>query len=191
MSHEDDGKANTTQVNNMFLIGAGFTRAVFQKNAPLNADVLPFVVRDNPKTLLTRYRIRYHTDDIEVLLTRLDLEMLELKSEYLSNDRESINRDLVAYFEQFRFTEQVLHSNQWLEAFANDVFHGQDAIITLNYDSFLEALLDHFQVWTPNKGYAILNDFLSSCPENPKGVLIYKLHGSVYLKEASSYPDKE
>jgi hypothetical protein len=71
------------------------------------------------------------------------------------------------------------------------MFHQHDAIITLNYDCFLEGLLNNFQDWTPNKGYAILNNFLSSCPENPKGILIYKLHGSVYLLEASSYPDKE
>lgn len=190
MSYEDDGRPNTTQVNNIFLMGAGFTRAVFQ-DAPLNADLLHLIIQDNPQTLLRKYKVRYHTDDIEVLLTRMDLETEELQSERLRRDREAINQDLAKYFERFRFRDQILENKNWLEDFAKKVLQPNDAIITTNYDCFLEGLLDYFQMWTPNNGYPKLGCSSPSVPENPHNILIYKVHGSEHFVECPAPPDIE
>ncbi|MDO9528217.1 MAG: hypothetical protein Q7J27_03565, partial [Syntrophales bacterium] len=54
-----------------------------------------------------------------------------------------------------------------------------DAIVNLNYDCSLEGILDNYEVWSPNKGYArIENFFEDSLPENSKNIRIYKIHGS-------------
>jgi hypothetical protein len=183
MSHEQHGEAKTIEVKNMFLIGAGFTKAVFP-NAPLNANLLHLVIQDNPQTLLRTYKVRYHTDDIEILLTRMDLETEELQSERLRRDRETINHDLAKYFERFRFRDQILENNKWLQDFAKKVLQPNDAIITTNYDCFLEGILDYYEVWSPNNGYPKLNCWPASCPGNPLGILIYKVHGSEHFVES-------
>jgi len=196
MSRDGSSEAKTKEVNDIFLIGAGFTRAVFQ-DAPLNADLVPFVVRDNPKTLLTKYRIRYHTEDIEILLTRMDLEMEELQSEQLRRDRETIKQDLAKYFERFRFRAQILENNRWLEDFAKNVFQPNDAIITTNYDCFLEGLLDLYKIWHPHEGYVNVYDprIPTNSPEtilkNPKGIKFYKIHGSENFSEFKVFDNGE
>ncbi len=172
-----------SSINNLFLLGAGFTKAVFPK-APLNADLLRFVAKYNPETLLRMYQIRYHTDDIEILLTRLDLEIVELQSETLRKDREQINEQIAECFSQFRWG-RVANTQpckqDWLGRFATEVFKPKDVIITLNYDCFLEGLLDHHKMWSPINGYPPsinVSNYNKRLPENPKGIIIYKIHGS-------------
>jgi len=172
-------------INNLFLIGAGFTRAVFPE-APLNADLLRSIIDNNPKTLLEKYKLRYQTDDIEILLTRMDLEAVELQSERLKQDRQKINEEIAAYFRQFRFGkhEARLRDTSWLQQLAKSVFTEYDAIVSLNYDCLLDGALDYYKVWSPSKGYGAADvkvevpgtDF-EKLP-NPKNILIYKIHGS-------------
>jgi hypothetical protein len=184
-------ETQTLQINNMFLIGAGFTKAVFQ-NAPLNANLMHLVIQDDPQTLLRTYKVRYHTDDIEILLTRMDLETEELQSEQLRRDREFIKHDLTKYFERFRFCAQILGNNKWLENFAKKVLRPNDAIITTNYDCFLEGLLDHYKIWQPTEGYINAHD-PSQRPNfhraqgSPKGIKFYKIHGSEHFRECKVF----
>ena len=59
------------QVNNLYLIGAGFTKAVFH-NAPLNIELLERLIENNPAdSILQKYKEKYHSDDIQELLTNL------------------------------------------------------------------------------------------------------------------------
>lgn len=181
-------------VNNLFLIGAGFTKSVFPE-APLNTDLLQSIIDDNPKTLLRKYKIRYRTDDIEILLTCMDLETEELQSERLIRDREAIKHNLAKYFERFRFRDQILENNKWLEDFAKKVFQPNDAIITTNYDCFLEGLLDYYNIWHIREGYVNVYDpsWMSKSPEtkeNPKGIKFYKIHGSENFRECKVFDDK-
>jgi hypothetical protein len=186
---------NKPQANNLFLLGAGFTRAVFPE-APLNEDLFHEIVLAYPKTKLNLYSKKYGSEDIEILLTRLDLEIAELQSEKLRKDRENINRDLAEYFQRFRFGRKRPENNNWLEPFAREVFHANDAIITTNYDCFLEGLLDHYQVWHPKEGYINVHDpsWCANSPErlkNPKGIKFYKIHGSEHFKECKVFDEEK
>ena len=187
-------ESSSKEVNNLFLIGAGFTKAVFP-NAPLNADLLRSIIKANPETLLRKYQIRYHTDEIEILLTRLDLEKEELKSEQLREDRKKINEDIAKYFGRFRFRSQILQDNKWLEYFAKQILQSNDAIITTNYDCFLEGMLDYSEVWHTREGYINAYDpsEMANCPEtreNPKGIKLYKIHGSENFRECKVLDEK-
>ena len=56
---------------NIYLLGAGFTKAAYPK-APLNNDLLEAIITNGGKKLL-EYQERYKSDDIERLLTQIDL----------------------------------------------------------------------------------------------------------------------
>ncbi|MEJ2701176.1 MAG: SIR2 family protein [Sedimentisphaerales bacterium] len=177
----------------MFLIGAGFTRAVFSE-APLNKDLFHEVVNTNPKTKLNLYSKKYGVEDIEILLTRLDLEIAETKSNVLEQDRARIEMDIFKYFSRFRFAKTKLDQNPWLGKFAREVLCENDAIVTTNYDCFLEGLLDFYEVWSPSKGYGgvevdVPGSSLSKLP-NPKNILIYKIRGSENFHTSAVQSDR-
>jgi hypothetical protein len=187
-------KNKETQVNNLFLIGAGFTKAVFP-DAPLNEDLLSVLCKGTQCTTLKRYYRERKTNDIEILLTYLDLEILRPthKQQALQQVRKDIEQQLAKYFEQFRFKEEVLKENNWLEFFTKS-FNRNDAIITLNYDCLLEGVLDYYGVWSPKGGYAVLdnNPLLGSeFPQNERNIRIFKIHGSEHFIEASGIPNRE
>jgi len=174
--------------NNLFLLGAGFTRAIFP-NAPLNKDLLPVLCKDTLLKVLKKYRNEYKTDDIEILLTRLDLDTLHPKTTQqaaLQKVRKAIERQLSEYFERFRFKEEIITNSVWLKDFVN-LFLSNDTIISLNYDCLLEGILDYYEVWSPKGGYAVLdsNPLLGpEFPQNQKNIRIFKLHGSEHFIEA-------
>jgi len=176
-------ETHTAQINNMFLIGAGFTRAVFP-NAPLNKDLLAVLCKGSACTTLSKYSRKYKSKDIEILLTHLDLEILRPKARQqtaLRKVRNDIGQQLAQYFGQFRFEKEILKRSGWLEQLVK-LFNENDAIITLNYDCFLDGLLDYYEVWSPSKGYGAVEvdvpDASFSNLPNPKNILIYKIHGS-------------
>jgi hypothetical protein len=182
------------KINNLFLIGAGLTRAMIPE-APLNDELLGKMICSNPNTLLKKYQDKYNgIKDIEILLTRLDLEIAQNSSEkeQLQKDRKIIDGDIAEYFEQFRFKEQSLPTNKWLETLAKQLFKDEDAIITTNYDCFLEGLLDYYKVWHPTEGYVNAYDprkksNLPETEENPKGIKFYKIHGSENFRECKVF----
>lgn len=181
-------KDSTQKVNNLFLIGAGFTKAVFP-NAPLNKDLLPVLCKGTPCTTLKKYSKEHNTNDVEIILTHLDLEILQPKAKRqtaLKKLRKTIERQLAEYFGQYRFKEEILDKSTWLKEFV-DLFQPNDAIISLNYDCLLEGVLDYYEVWSPKEGYAVLdsNPLLDSeFPQNEKNIRIFKLHGSEHFIEA-------
>ena len=174
--------------NNLFLFGAGFTKSIFP-NAPLNKDLLGVLCKGTPCTTLKRYSREYKTNDIEILLTHLDLEILHSKSIRqiaLQKARKAIEQRLSEYFGQYRFKEEVVANSIWLKDFVN-LFQPNDAIISLNYDCLLEGVLDYYEAWSPKGGYAVLdrNPLLGSqFPQNEKNIRIFKLHGSEHFIEA-------
>jgi hypothetical protein len=165
----------------VFLIGAGFTKAAFP-HAPLNKDVLKSL-SDPEYATVAKYRELYKEDDIEKLLTRLDLDAMascELKAE-----RARIDSELSAYFSRFRFTD-LTSSPHWLGQFCMRLLQKNDCIINLNYDCLLDGALDSFGVWSPNGGYAgIGNQLADSLPANPLNIKIYKIHGSENFYQSS------
>jgi len=177
-------KDSNQKVNNLLLIGAGFTKAVFP-DAPLNEDLLRVLCKGASCNVLKKYRRKYKTDDIEILLTHLDLEILQPKAKRqtaLQTVRKTIGQQLAECFRQFRFGNQEIGNNNWLEPFAQKVFHQNDVIVSLNYDCFLEGLLDQHEVWCPSTGYGAVKVDVPGASFNkqinPKNILIYKIHGS-------------
>ncbi len=167
---------------NIYLLGAGFTKAVCPK-APLNNDLLGAIITNGGEKLL-EYQERYKSDDIERLLTQIDLD--SLADEQVKEDRALINAEISAFFSGLRFP--VLDGNipSWLKTFSKEVLKQNDSIISLNYDCILEGVLDKLEVWTPNDGYArILNPLTNSIPSNPNNITIYKIHGSENFVESS------
>lgn len=161
--------------NSIFLLGAGFTKAVYP-NAPLNRDLLKAII-DSGANTLAKYKESYHTDDIERLLTLVDLDAID--STEIRNDRSLIDAEISSYFSQYRFSSYRGEIPTWLTIFAKTILKNDDSIICLNYDCFLEGALDHFKLWTPNDGYARVNNSLTgSIPINPKNIKIFKIHGS-------------
>jgi hypothetical protein len=102
----------------------------------------------------------------------------------LNEHRNLINGEIAEYFQRFRFprNESRLSNFNWLKDFATQVFMDNDTIVSLNYDCFLEGLLDRHRIWTPAKGYACIEGggLGSSVGQikNPKNIMIYKIHGS-------------
>jgi hypothetical protein len=166
----------------IYLLGAGFTKAAFPQ-APLNRDLLEAISKENGETL-SKYKNKYETNDIEKLLTQLDLEATERDD--IAKDRHSINAEIASYFTEFRFSKFDTNIPSWLETFALTTLDQNDAIVCLNYDCFLEGALDSLAVWSPNGGYAGINNSLTdSFPQNPKNIQIYKIHGSENFVESS------
>lgn len=167
--------------NSIFLLGAGFTKAVYP-NAPLNKDLLKAMIDSGCRTL-AKYRESYHTDDIEQLLTRVDLDAVE--SGEIRNERSLIDAEISSYFSQYRFSNYSAEIPTWLTTFARTILKNNDSIVSLNYDCFLEGALDNFKVWTPNGGYArVFNHPTDSIPQNPKNIKIFKIHGSENFVES-------
>ncbi|MCX6996496.1 MAG: hypothetical protein NTV49_05300, partial [Kiritimatiellaeota bacterium] len=167
----------------LFLLGAGFTRAAMPK-CPLNAELVQALSK-LPRSIIPKYGQRYETDDIEVLLTRLDLEAGH--NHQAEVDRCAINGDLASFFSQFRITAFGSKAPSWLNAFIKEVVCANDALVSLNYDCFLEGALDTFGVWSPYGGYArIQNSLCSNIPPNPHNIRVYKIHGSENFIESSA-----
>ena len=161
---------------NLFILGAGLTKSIFN-SAPLNDELVNALLDFNPSSQLKILSEKYATHDIELLLTKLDIDIHQ--GGYDSEIRNEINADIAGYFQRFRFKPNILNEKRWLEKFALKSFNNDDVIINLNYECFLEGLLDYLGIWNPNKGYGVINNVLidDSCV-NVKNIQILKIHGS-------------
>ena len=94
-------------ISNLFIIGAGFTRAVFP-TAPLNDDLITQVVGSQPdNSPLGQVWSEYGLSNIETLLTRLDLDLLTGESRFDEEDRNAVSKQLAEFVSRFRFKEDV------------------------------------------------------------------------------------
>ncbi|QPM66876.1 SIR2 family protein [Atribacter laminatus] len=180
-------------ISNLFIIGAGFTKAICD-NAPLNKDFLEKVVGPEPdNSPLGRIWSEYGLSDIEILLTRFDLDLHNETGCFTENDRKDINEQIAKYFSRFRFQidAKFLDKVRWLLPFIH-ILSDNDVIISLNYDCFLEGFLDYYEVWSPRGGYHIIKNMNDdSLPENQRNIQILKIHGSENFREASFFKKPE
>lgn len=166
-------------INSFFILGAGFTKAVYQ-SAPLNSEFLTAVIGSEPDdSPLGRVWAEYRIKDIELLLTKLDLDLMVASNSgklcgFSAGDRDSVNNQLAAFVKQFRFKQDV----EWLRPFVR-LLRKNDVIASVNYDCFLEGFLDFHEAWSPRGGYHIIRNPLDdSLPRNVYNIRILKLHGS-------------
>jgi hypothetical protein len=162
----------------LFIIGSGFTNAATCGAAPLNKDVLRSIQPTDP-IVWDYLASRYATEDVEVALTKLDLDIIATPNSELETFRRKAEASLSGFFKRFRYNEAILHKSPWLLEFIQSAFSKGDAAISLNYDCLLEGLLDRLNLWSPHKGYG------KTCPVesvptdgNPSPVTVLKIHGS-------------
>lgn len=169
---------------NVFLIGAGFTKAVFA-NAPLNRELLTALARKSRTSAAVAICERYGTEDIEIALTRLDVDLAMLQgrrdnqASKLHQLRQSIGGELAQFFASFRVSESLIADFPWLTKFIDGAFSRGDVIVSLNYDCVIEGLLDLRAKWSPKGGYGYLENPLASGRGVRKSpVTVLKIHGS-------------
>jgi hypothetical protein len=165
-------------MSNLFVIGAGFTKAVFPA-APLNNELLSQVVGSKNNSTLGRVWAEYGSPniDIELLLTRFDLDLMTNNTRFGKAERHAISGEIAEFVRHVRFKQDV----KWLHPFLQTISNN-DVIISLNYDCFLEGFLDSHKAWSPNGGYGVIQNAgvgLDDSPlDNPRGIRILKIHGS-------------
>ncbi len=169
-------------ISNLFIIGAGLTKAVFP-TAPLNDDLLIQVVGSEPDTSpLGQVWSEYRLSNIETLLTRLDLDLLTGKSRFGEDHRNAVSKQLADFVARFRFKQDI----PWLHPLTR-IISDNDVIISLNYDCFLEGFLDFHGAWSPKGGYHIIENPLcdGSLPDNQRNIRILKIHGSESFRRSA------
>jgi SIR2-like domain len=176
-------------ISNLFIIGAGFTKAVFP-SAPLNNELLDQVIRSKRNSTLERLWKEYGCPDtdIEMLLTRFDLDLMTNNSHFGKTERDAISGEIAEFVSRFRFKEDVA----WLHPFLQTVSEN-DVIISLNYDCFLEGFLDFHGAWSPKDGYGVIPNAMldDSLPDNQRNIRVLKIHGSESFRLVPFYDKPE
>ena len=182
--------------NNLFLLGAGFDRALYGPDIPLNGQVIPWLKNKFEYAPWTAHLARYQTTDIERSLTYLDLEVTAPPANTSENDRLTLRRwieqTIARFFTDFRITPEIA-SKDWALTFAKAVLDKNDAIVNLNYTPLLEGLLDTAGVWTPHGGYSrFIENGVLEATSGPvrqnsllKNIIVYKIHGSTHFHLSS------
>ena len=144
---------------NLFVIGAGFTKALFP-DAPLNGELLSILTKRISRSASKELIERYKTRDIEIAITKLDADVASSKTrrkrEKLIKLRRSIERDLVRYFLQYRASDELLKATPWLKKLLDKGVRRGDVAVSLNYDCVFEGALDCRRKWSPNGGYGLV-----------------------------------
>jgi hypothetical protein len=159
---------------NAFIIGAGFTKAVFP-DCPLNDDLLEVFIREKPNGAARVLRDTYTATKIEVALTKFDCD-----NPHPSPVRQELEKELGDYFSRFCASDKLIADQPWVAPFVTDVFKEGDVVISLNYDCVFEGVMDWGGKWTPNGGYGtVLNDpLIVNDSMDPSPVKVLKIHGS-------------
>ena len=175
----------------VFIIGAGFTRAIFS-DAPLNAELLPRLAKRPNASASCKLIRRYDISDIEIALTRLDADIALGGHEHLRELRQEVEEEIVEYFDSnvFNATSERVDSLPWLCQFLDKIVLEGDVALSLNYDCFFEGALDYRGKWTPNGGYGPLKHTLINDRREPTSPIeVLKIHGSTSFRIAKDLGD--
>lgn len=181
---------------NLFLVGAGFTKAVFP-DAPLNREVMTELARQSSKSVSPILQERYGTHDIEIALTKLDSDIALSQSKgagcgELLKLRRAVEEELGSYFACFHASEELWTQFPWLTEFIDSAFAQGDVIVALNYDCLLEGALDCRGKWSPKGGYgsSLNHPLVDDAIFDASPVTVLKIHGSANFGIAP-YADKQ
>jgi hypothetical protein len=119
---------------NFFIIGSGFTKSIFSE-APLNNELLRAIDNGNLACASHYFTEKYQTDDIEIALTKLNVDIAtsyyynrQLYSE-LRDIRHKIEIDLGNYFTSYRATHELLDKALWLMNFMRYAMADGDVVL--------------------------------------------------------------
>ena len=166
---------------NVFIIGAGFTKAVLP-HSPLNDELLEELRRKKPDSAASVLAEMYDENRIEVALTKFDCDKPSA-----TRLRQEIENEIGEYFSSpsFLASKELLAQKPWLALFLDQAFAQGDVAISLNYDCLLEGALDCAGKWSPNGGYGSISHPLvqdDNCDRSP--VTVLKIHGSASFRSA-------
>ena len=173
----------------IFLLGAGFTRAVMGERALLADEIMPKLDISAFPEIINDYIEAF--PDIEQFITRIDLKYFQFiktndsLSNKFENIRENIKNQIVKFFNIDRIGVDDLHHYPQLKAFIKQIPR-EATILTLNYDCVLDQGLYLSQRWSPDGGY-LLPSFPFEEKEKQKNhdienILLLKPHGSVNFR---------
>lgn len=183
-------------MSTVYLLGAGFTRAVLGNIAPLNDDVIEYLDLGKYPEFETEYRLA--CPSIEHFLTLLDLKLVRMEqrkyvgAKRLKKIRKEISNKIIEIFSYERLYIHSLEQYEVLKEFVLKI-PNPSLVLTLNYDCVLDQALYYSGRWSPYSGYGISIFPASSCmPE--ENIKLFKLHGSVNFRKKSGkqeYPFAE
>lgn len=187
---------------NTFIIGAGFTHAI-DKECPLNSGLLKELIEKAPepesKSPSSCLTAQYGAFDIEVALTRLDIDIAVAQShaaptlEGLKKLRADVEKEVADYFWQFAGSPSLRAKNVWLNGFLDGCIKKKDVVVSLNYDCVLEGLLCGCGKWRPSDGYGpnIRNPLARHEFPGKSPVRVLKIHGSANFVYDAGQGDPE
>ena len=175
---------------NVFIIGAGFTKGLFP-DAPLNADLIDALEKRYARSAVGTLRLRYGTSDIEIALTKLDVDIAQTATAADVALRQRAEKELGDYFAGFTVSPDLLSRTPWLTELIDQAFAPDDVAISLNYDCAFEGALDCRVKWSPRGGYgySLDNPLVADDKFPVSPVTVLKIHGSASFVIAP-YVDK-
>jgi hypothetical protein len=171
----------------IYLLGAGFTRAVVGEKAPLTKDLMSKLDILRYPEIHEEYERAF--PDIEQFLSILDLKILHFLqinnalSDHLNNIREDIVRQILNQVDIDSLHVDNLDSYPLLKYFLETI-PTNSCILTLNFDCILDQGLYITGRWSPFGGY-----FYSTFPhtqnenDSKDRIILLKLHGSCNFRD--------
>ena len=181
-------------MNQVYLLGAGFTRAVVGDTAPLTHELMAKLDISDFTEIHEEYERTL--PDIEQFLSLLDLKVIHFSqrnkslSDRIQSIRGSIVQQIIKQVNTTHLSEDDLENYLLLKNFIDTVPCGA-CIMTLNYDCVLDQGLYLSGRWSPIGGYGdpYYSD-TSKRNENDNNlrdrILLLKLHGSSNFTEIES-----
>jgi hypothetical protein len=172
----------------VFLLGAGLTRAVVGKKAPLTHELMSKLDISKFPEIHESYEKTF--PDIEQFLSILDLQVLHFRqinssfSDHLNNIRETIVQQIINQVDIDSLCVSNLDNHMLLKKFI-DVIPNGSYVLSLNYDCILDQGLYLAGRWSPYGGYCY-STFPHTERENDSKdqILLLKLHGSCNFRDS-------
>lgn len=188
-----NSNSTPSSAKQVFLLGAGFTRAVMETKAPLTNEIMPKLDLSGFPEIIGDYEDTF--PDIEQFITQTDLKCLRFDknnvslSKRLNEIRDNIVEQIVRMFDVEVLSVDSLDNFPTLKKFIGFV-PANSTILTLNYDLVPDQGLWLSKRWSPGGGYCI-SSFPYSDKENKKkgNILLLKLHGSCNFRNSPNFKE--
>ena len=147
-------------MNQVYLIGAGFTRAVIGEKAPLTHEIMPKLNISKFPEICDDFEKAF--PDIEQFLSILDLKYLHFQqinksfADHINVIRQNIIQQVVELVDINNLNIEKLEKYSLLKRFVTSI-PNKSYLLTLNYDCVLDQSLYLSNRWSPIGGYNYTN----------------------------------
>lgn len=169
-------------MTNVYLLGAGFTRAVLGDRAPLTHELMQKLDVSNYPEIQNEYEKSF--PNIEEFTSIVDLKILRFRQtnsslfDRFNSIKEEIVRQIVSLVDVDALQVNELDLAPLLQDFVGKIPY-ESRILMLNYDCVLDQGLWLSRRWSPHGGYYLSSSLSNDNENNSKErILLLKLHGS-------------